>query len=452
MLRVLTEKIDNPKGILSNTSNLKDGIKDDKFSLLLKSFSLNKGNEKTLNQTLNIDDLQDLNLNVKTDKKENSKSSLATLFNMVKKDSSDIDEKDGSISDKSPLTALFNLDSEASTDEELINTDIIKTLPEKDLKQNIQNLIGEAKEYLKDQISKKVEIKELPKTLGGLIKLAEKSGIDVSSINVESIGKTEPKNELLQPSTLPKQLDISSIPHSTSELVMPKAKSKTEKEISKPLNALLNSKAQTTETTTIENVLSSKEPVKKETSATDPLNALLTAKDKEETQSTESESDLKIEGEKHTDKSQLVSQTKNEQLSNKIAEAKQLVHNTAQNIKESIENYKSPFTRIKMQLNPQKFGEMNVTMIQRGNNLHININANTSALNVMMQNAHELRTALSAHGLGDASMNFSSQQQQQQHEQSKQQNAHFTYEEYQEFDEEFTEMATSLEVVVPRYI
>ena len=138
-------------------------------------------------------------------------------------------------------------------------------------------------------------------------------------------------------------------------------------------------------------------------------------------------------------------------LNQKIVEAKQLVQHVAQSMKEMVENYKPPFTRVKMQLNPHKFGEMDVTLVQRGSNIHININANPTALTTMMQNAHELRAQLSAQGLGDASMNFSSHQQQQQ-ERHKQEHAHLSYEEYQEFEEEFTEVATALEVVVPRYI
>jgi hypothetical protein len=93
---------------------------------------------------------------------------------------------------------------------------------------------------------------------------------------------------------------------------------------------------------------------------------------------------------------------------------------------------------------------MEVTPVQRGNNVPININANTTALTVMMQNSHELKAQLSAQGLGDASMNFSSHQ--QHNEQQKREQAHSSYEAFQDFDEEFTEVATALEVIVPRYI
>ena len=445
MLSVPSEKVDSPKGLLSNLLGLKAGEKpdlsNDKFSLLLKSFSLLDKEE--LPQSL--DDFIDL--------KE------------------EVDPK----AEKSILTKLFALGDEVKDlkkDESFLHVDILKDLPIKDFKKNIKLLIGEAKEYLKDQISQKIDIKELPKTLGGLIKLAEKSGIDVKGINFESLPQT-PGKEKLEPLL---KLAKKTITHSTKELVEAEPIKQEIKTKTKPLEALLSGKSVEKENPELsltgkesvikdikKSVINIKEQesrvsetkAQKVSSISPALSALLHGKE----ESTETEVTPKIESEKlldkPNDKAQTVLANKTEQLSSKINEAKQLVQHMAQNIKDSIENYKPPFTRIKMQLNPQKFGEMDVTMVQRGNNVHININANTSALTVMMQNAHELKAALSAQGLGDAQMNFSSHQQQQ-NEKHRQEQGHLTYEEFQELQDEFeneiTEVATALEVVVPRYI
>lgn len=415
MLTTATNKTDSPKGLLANLLNLKSGGKDDKFSLLLKSFSFGKTDDKELTKGL-----KEFDALLQTDEKGSLKK--------------------GSL--KSPLLTLFALGKEDAKEEEFIHTDILKAFPNK----NIQQLIGEAKAFLKEQISQKIDLKELPSTLGGLIKLAEKSGIDVRAISFESLPQTPLREELSQLLTIAKPTEAAQnpLPHSTSELVKPAVAAKKESATAQqPLNALLNP-----EKTDIS--LAADTKAAKETLFGASLNSLLHGEKSEE--SAESETGIKVEVEKNSDRPQNIQHTKTEQLSQKIAESKQLIQHMAQNIKDSIENYKPPFTRIKMQLNPQKFGDMEVTLVQRGNNVHININANTTALTVMMQNAHELKGQLSAQGLGDASMNFSSHQQQQQENPHRRENAHLAYENYKESEEEFTEIATALEIVVPRYI
>lgn len=425
MIGLTTEKTDKPNAVLANILNTKIDSKDDKFSLMLKSFSFGKTDGKEL---------------LKTDNTAEKPESILNLDNKL--------EAGKTPAAKTSLLKLLALGKEDASDEENIHPDIIKGLGVKNFKQDLQQLIGEAKAYLKDQISQKIDIKELPKTLGGLIRLAEKSGIDIRAISFESLPKTAFTQELSQVLNTA-SLAKSTLPHSTSELVKPSSGIKQEKDVaSKPLNALLNKTnvaLSAVDTPSLEEA-----PVStKARPFNASLNALLHAETIEE--SSEGELSSKPDSEKSSEKSQLVGHSRTEQLSQKLTEAKQLVQHVAQNMKELVENYKPPFTRVKMQLNPQKFGEMEVTLIQRGNNVHININANTTALTVMMQNSHELKAQLSAQGLGDASMNFTSQQQQQE-QKHRQEHAGLTYEEYQDFDEEFTEIATALELVVPRYI
>ena len=420
MLGLSTEKTDKPNAVLANILNIKTDNKDDRFSLMLKSFSFGKSGGKEL---------------LEADVKETTPGALLDADDKTAPDKN---------TTKTSLLKLLALGKEDAQDEENIHPDILKALPSKTLKQDLQQLIGEAKAYLKEQITQKVDVKELPKTLGGLIKLAEKSGIDVRAISFESLPKTAFTQELAQ-ALKGSSLTQNALPHSTSELVKPVLVNKQEKEsVSKPLNALLSKINESL----VAGAASSTEDIpaiNKAKPLSASLSALLHGENIEE--SIEGEISSKPEGEK----SQLVGNTKTDLLSQKLTEAKQLVQHVAQSMKESVENYKPPFTRVKMQLNPQKFGEMEVTLVQRGNNVHININANTTALTVMMQNSHELKAQLSAQGLGDASMNFSSHQQQH-NGQQKREHAHLSYEEYQDFDEEFTEIATALEVVVPRYI
>ncbi|PHR55832.1 MAG: hypothetical protein COA44_09325 [Arcobacter sp.] len=429
MLALSTEKAEGSKGLLSNLLGLKAGAKEnDKFSLLLKSFSLGKNDSKDF--LFAEVDAKGLKLGTLEDKGLEKFDPLFLL-------------QDTKETKTTKLISLLSLGNEDASDEEQIHPDILKALPLKEGEQGLKTLIGEAKSYLKDQILQKLDIKELPKTLGGLIKLAEKSGIDVKAINFDSLSKTSFSKELTQ--ALIQVKEPASLSLSTSQIVKP-IPIKTDKEI-KPLNALL-SKANEIATPSLPVVDALEEegatPRKILPSS---ITALLHG---EET--SESELSSKLEGVKEHEKPLGLTQVRTEALSHKITEAKQLISHMSQNVKESLENYKPPFTRIKMQLNPQKFGDMEITLIQRGSNVHININASSTALTVMMQNAHELKAQLSAHGLGDASMNFSSHQQSQQEQNQRREEAGLTYEEFQEFEEEFTEVATALEIVVPRYV
>ncbi|MCD6173024.1 MAG: flagellar hook-length control protein FliK [Sulfurimonas sp.] len=141
----------------------------------------------------------------------------------------------------------------------------------------------------------------------------------------------------------------------------------------------------------------------------------------------------------------------------KLNEAKQMIKYISQDVKNAIENYKSPFIRIKVQLNPQKLGEIDLTVVQRGKNLHINISSNNTAINTLSMNANELRTQLANTGINNATLNFnnSSQNSEQNGSQQQQnsQNEQKADEEYNYFDneEQNEEILNSLEIVVPSY-
>jgi flagellar hook-length control protein FliK len=141
------------------------------------------------------------------------------------------------------------------------------------------------------------------------------------------------------------------------------------------------------------------------------------------------------------------------ELELKVKEAKQMVVKLSADIKEAVENYKPPFTRIKLQLNPVKLGEVDVTMIQRGNNVHINISSNNSAVVILAQNSVELKTQLANNGLSNATMQFNTSGGEQQRQSQHQQNMMDQYEKYAKFDnEENFETLTAMELIIPRYV
>lgn len=81
----------------------------------------------------------------------------------------------------------------------------------------------------------------------------------------------------------------------------------------------------------------------------------------------------------------------------------------SQDLKEAVDQYKAPITKLSITLNPHNLGEVEVTLVQRGNNLHINFNSNTNAMNLFIQNQAEFKNSLVNMGFTGLEMNFSDQ-------------------------------------------
>ena len=106
--------------------------------------------------------------------------------------------------------------------------------------------------------------------------------------------------------------------------------------------------------------------------------------------------------------------------------------------------------KVKMALNPKNLGEVEVTLVNRGNNLHVNITSNTQTMNTFLQNQSEFKSSLVNMGFTNLEMNFSDQKQngnEQQHKNGRNQNN----ENFQDV-EEFSEENTSLEIIIPEYV
>ena len=125
----------------------------------------------------------------------------------------------------------------------------------------------------------------------------------------------------------------------------------------------------------------------------------------------------------------------------KIADAKVTAKYFSQSLKEAVENYRPPFTRLNIKLNPEKLGDVDVSLVQRGNNLHINVSSNPVAINILSMNSVELKNQLSSVGLGDATMNFSGGNNRE--EANKKNKVKEILDDFQD--------GISLELIVPRY-
>lgn len=353
----------------------------------------------------------------------------------------------------------------------------------------MRTLINRAKDYLKNEISAKspeyqADPKSLPKTLGGLLKLAEKLGLEPQSISLSTIIK-EPEekasfpNELLSKplfeakavaalpvSVAEESAPIEAITQLLSELKNKEQKNtkslstekpvqeKSEKVETQPLTTLLQAIDKKEVKTTSPSVTEKVDPIKiaststASTNKTDALVALL--KESNDAKEAKAES-TKVEGESP----KALHVAKADSLEVKAKEAQQSMRHFASDLKEAVQEYKPPFTRLTMKLNPEKLGEVEVTLVQRGNNVHVNIQSNnTGSVAFLAHNATELKAQLAQQGITNATMNFmsggDSQNQQSGQQQQQQQQRFRAYESFEELKLN-EEQLSALEIIIPNY-
>lgn len=136
-------------------------------------------------------------------------------------------------------------------------------------------------------------------------------------------------------------------------------------------------------------------------------------------------------------------------LNAKELNLKHVFDNFATQLQEKISEYKPPITRFHLTLNPGNLGEVEITLINRGSNLHINFNSNNQTMQLFMQHQAEFRTSLVNMGFSELSMSFNDNANKEQ-SQGQNKKAKFVRE-----DSELTEIAQNeesvLEVILPKY-
>jgi flagellar hook-length control protein FliK len=121
-----------------------------------------------------------------------------------------------------------------------------------------------------------------------------------------------------------------------------------------------------------------------------------------------------------------------------ILKAKESLKHFTLNLKEAIENYKPPISKLSMELHPKELGKVEVTIVNRGNNLQIQINSNNTAISFFHSTQQELRQNLINMGFTDVNMSFN--QNQQQGNKEYKQNQKFFKNENEEYDEMIIEI------------
>ncbi len=141
--------------------------------------------------------------------------------------------------------------------------------------------------------------------------------------------------------------------------------------------------------------------------------------------------------------------TLRQEITSKTATMKESLNQFASDLQEKIDAYKPPIMKVELSLSPQSLGDVDVTLLTRGNNLHVTISSNTSTMSLFTQNQNDVKSALINMGFTNLEMNFSDQNNKE-HAQQNQKNSSGSLDEFTtESNEEET---TLLEIVIPQYV
>lgn len=121
---------------------------------------------------------------------------------------------------------------------------------------------------------------------------------------------------------------------------------------------------------------------------------------------------------------------------------------------EKISEFKPPVTRVNLQLHPAELGEVNITMIARANNLHVNVTSVNATMALFLQNQAEFKANLVNMGFSDIQMSFSDHKEgsSAQHNSSKAKKSYESDEDGVMINEFEGSGESTLEIVLPRYI
>ncbi|KIM08946.1 MAG: hypothetical protein KU29_02395 [Sulfurovum sp. FS06-10] len=142
--------------------------------------------------------------------------------------------------------------------------------------------------------------------------------------------------------------------------------------------------------------------------------------------------------------------SKQEIATKQVIAPKESLSQFANDLKEKIETYKPPIMKVELSLFPKSLGEVDVTLLTRGNSLHVNITSNSNTMTLFTQNQAEFKNALVTMGFTNLEMNFSDQRGHEQNGQNQQRKNNETF--FDEFSESNSSELATIELVVPRYV
>ncbi len=120
---------------------------------------------------------------------------------------------------------------------------------------------------------------------------------------------------------------------------------------------------------------------------------------------------------KHNENNQIFNGGINTELKHKIIQAKQNIRTFVSSLKEAVENYKPPLTKLSLELHPKELGKVEVVIRHQGENLNVQINTNNpTTINFLTTQQNELKNSLVNMGFTNINMNFNSNDQNRKHQ------------------------------------
>ncbi len=103
---------------------------------------------------------------------------------------------------------------------------------------------------------------------------------------------------------------------------------------------------------------------------------------------------------------------------NKSTAPKETIKHFTQQLKQEIQEYKPPMSRISMDLFPKELGKVEVTIKKVGKNLKVSVISHNNSLQTFLDNQQDLKNSLNALGFEGVDLSFSQDSSKEQHKES----------------------------------
>lgn len=137
------------------------------------------------------------------------------------------------------------------------------------------------------------------------------------------------------------------------------------------------------------------------------LNETLLAQKAQKQESSEAKAESKSEAKTLTSNATSTNPLRSEARANNI-NAREALSSFVNQFEQEVKKFKPPMRQISMELSPKELGNIELTITQRGNSLHISVVSNPQALQLFAQNHGELRQNLLNAGFEGVDLSFSS--------------------------------------------
>ncbi|GAA8181234.1 flagellar hook-length control protein FliK [Helicobacter pylori] len=129
--------------------------------------------------------------------------------------------------------------------------------------------------------------------------------------------------------------------------------------------------------------------------------------EKEETTKEVSENKEKTKESTNSAQSAQNAQASDKASENKSAAPKETIKHFTQQLKQEIQEYKPPMSRISMDLFPKELGKVEVTIQKVGKNLKVSVISHNNSLQTFLDNQQDLKNSLNALGFEGVDLSFS---------------------------------------------